>query len=114
MTIGVVLGVIAVVAATVGLGVYLDRKLGILPRGEKLAEPRPPLPPDAAGDAPATAIRARAGQIDRLRTQRCRACRTPLAAEPDDHVRYDGKELLVLRFRCPSCGAHRSIYIQPA
>ena len=107
-----VLGTVLLVAATVALGLYLDRKLALLPRGEKLAE-RAQLPPDVAGEAPATAIRARPAQIDRLRTQRCRSCQAPLAPQADDHVRYDGKRLLVLRFTCSACGAKRSIYIHP-
>ena len=109
--IAVVLGTVALVIATVVLGLYLDRKLALLPRGDKLA--RAQLPAEVAGETPATAIRARPAQIDRLREQRCRSCHAPLAPEPDDHVRYDGKQLLVLRFTCTACGAKRSLYILP-
>lgn len=109
--IATVLGTVLLIAATIALGLYLDRKLALLPRGEKLAQAQ--LPPEVAGETPATAIRARPAQIDRLRTQRCRSCQAALTPEPDDHVRYDGKRLLVLRFTCSACGARRTIYIEP-
>jgi hypothetical protein len=110
----IIIGTIAVVLATIAIGIVVDRKWGLLPRADKLAEPpvRPPL--HAAGDAPATAIRASAEQLAKLRIQRCRDCRAKLeSAGEDDDVRYDERALIVLQFRCPSCATKRSVYVEP-
>ena len=111
----IVLGTIAVVAATIAVGVLVDRKWGLLPRPERLraASARPALPDHAVGEAPATAIGvSSAAQLERLRAgQRCPDCRTIMSGEADDHVRFGGRELLVLRFRCARCAARRALYI---
>jgi hypothetical protein len=114
--IGAVVGTIAIVALTIAIGRKLDRKVGILPRtGARVDAERPRAPVHGAGEAAATAIRAGTAQVVRLRaSQRCTACRTPLAADADDQVRYAGRELLVLHFHCPACGAKRSLYVAPA
>jgi hypothetical protein len=77
-------------------------------------KPKPPPPSHAAGEAPATAIRAhRGGQLDKLRVQRCTTCRAVMSNTDDDRVRYDDRDLLVLHFAC-SCGSRRSLYVEPA
>ena len=108
-----IVATIAIVAVAIALGVVLDRKLGILPKPAQLAEPRRlPAPTHAAGDAPAAAIRAHAGQLERLRaTQRCRACRAPLPPAADEVIRYDDRRLIVLHFACPACAATRALYV---
>jgi len=111
----VVLGTIAIVAVTIAVGVLVDRKIGIVPRPEQLraAAARPPLPGHGAGEAPATAIRASSPQqLERLRAgQRCPTCRTSMSGQPDDTVRFGGRELRVLRFRCVTCTNRRAVYV---
>ncbi len=116
MTLGTIAGTIAIVLVTVALGVLLDRKYPLLRRPEALRVPRTPpaAAVHAAGEAPVTALRARAGQLARLRAQHCPGCRSAMTNADDDTVRYGGGELLVLRFRCPACAARRTLYIRPA
>lgn len=114
----IVLGTIAIVLITIAIGVLIDRKHPLLPKPTELLPeppPEPPTPPKptyAAGEAPATAIRARASQLEKLRGQRCTACRAMMTPGPDDMVRYDERDLLVLHFTC-SCGSKRSLYVEP-
>jgi hypothetical protein len=106
----VIIGTIAIVVGTVAFGVVFDRKVGIAPKD--LAAGRKASSGYAAGEAPSTAIRASAAQLARLReSQRCGACRAAMTGDPDDSVRYDDRELIVLQFRCPSCAAKRTIYV---
>jgi RNase P subunit RPR2 len=107
-----VAGTIAIVLVTIAIGIFVDRKVGLLPRADKLAEPRPRMPSHVAGEAPATAIRAGTAQLSKLRAQRCRSCRAAMTAGDDDHVRYDERDLIVLHYRCPRCGAKRSLYVE--
>ena len=112
-----IVGTIAIVAAVVALGMLLTRKRGFLVKPAELAEPKPkPKPPShAAGEAPATAIRAAGEQLARLRTtQRCRECRTIMTAGPDERVRYGDGELIVIELRCPKCDARRALYVNEA
>jgi hypothetical protein len=108
-----VIGTILIVAACLVIGRYVDKKL------------RVKLEPDRvmvmvrrhdAGEAPATAIRARATQLTKLRaTQRCKDCRALLVADgPDEELRYADRALLLLHFRCPTCVRKRSLYVEPA
>ena len=114
MTLGAILGTVAIVVVTIALGVVVDRRFRLSPRPEALAEDRPRPPAHVAGEAPATAIRAGAAQLAKLRaSQRCTACRALLVAGDDDHVRYDNRDLIVLQFRCPSCAAKRALYVEP-
>lgn len=110
-----ILGTIGIVLATIITGMLADRKWTLLPRKETLlAAGRPPplLPGHAAGDAPATAIAASPGDLLRLRRkQACPRCNAEMTADADDHVTYEEKELLVLRFTCPRCKTHRPIYV---
>ena len=111
---------LAIVAVVVALGVVADRKFAILPRPERLlaaadAAKRPaPGKAFAAGEAPATALAPNAAALARLRASppRCATDSAAMAADPDDRVRFGGKELLVLRFKCPTCGVARAIYCQ--
>jgi hypothetical protein len=109
----VVLGTIAIVTAVIVVGVIVDRKIGILPRPEALREK--PRTTYAAGEAPSTAIRATAERLANLRAaRRCTVCREPATCDSEDRVRYDNRELIVLRFRCGKCGEARAVYIEPS
>ena len=110
----VVIGTIVIVAVVIVVGVLVDRKVSLLPRPEELAQAGKPKPPQhGAGDAPATAIRARGPQLEQLRAARkCPTCRKSLIAAGDDEsVRYDDRELLVIHLRCDSCGEPRPLYV---
>ena len=110
----IVVGTIAVVALTVVAGMWLTRKRGLLPKPEELAPPPKPRPRHAAGEAPATAIRAGAAQLERLRTsQRCTACRAIMTVAGEDHVRYDDRDMLVIELRCEPCATRRPLYVVP-
>jgi hypothetical protein len=115
MMTGAIIGTIAIVLVTVIVGVLLDRKLPLLGRpqepGPNDATARKAKAIHASGEAPATALRVAPGQLHELRTsQRCTACRRSMETDPDDHVRYDDSDLLVLHFHCGRCGAKRSLY----
>ncbi|HEY5952562.1 MAG TPA: hypothetical protein VIV40_43985 [Kofleriaceae bacterium] len=114
MMVGTILGTIAIVLITVAVGLLIDRKHSILPKPtEILATPeRKPPPTHAAGEAPATAIRARAGQLEKLRVQRCTSCRGAMTNDADDTVRYNERELVVLHFTCPKCTTKRALYVE--
>ncbi len=111
----IVLGTLAIVGVTVVVGMFVDRRFALLPRREALeAAKRPALPGHLAGEAPSTAIRAREAQLAKLRTgQRCPSCRSEMTALPDDVVRYDNRDLYLLRFTCPRCRIDRSLYVHP-
>lgn len=114
MIVGTIIGTIAIVLITITVGLLVDRKHSIVPRPTKLApEPKPPPPPHAAGEAPATAIRARQAQVANLRGQRCATCRASMTNTADDTVRYNERELLVLHFSCPACAHTSVLYIEP-
>jgi len=112
--LGTIIGTIAIVLITVAVGLLVDRKVGFLPKPTEIAtdEVKPPPPTHAAGEAPATAIRARGSQIAKLRRQRCPQCRAEMTAGNDDTVRYDERELLVLHFGCPACSTKRVLYVE--
>jgi hypothetical protein len=112
--IWIVLGTIAIVGATIGLGVVIDRKWGLLPRAAQLEAPRQKLLAHAAGEAPEAAIAASPMAIEKLRRdQRCPQCKSPMDARADDRVSYDGRELIVLHFQCPRDATKRSLYVAP-
>ena len=104
-----VLGTLGVVAAVIAAGVLIDRRVGLLPRPDRLlAAGRPglKLPTHAPGEAPETALAAPP------RTVRCRACRrrTRPDVDGDSRVTYGDRELIVRRYRCPRCAAITTIY----
>jgi hypothetical protein len=114
-----ILGTIAIVAVVVVAGYFADRRFGILPRGERLrddgeAKRVAPGTAFAAGEAPATALAPNPAALARLRATppRCTGDAVAMVADPDDLVKFAGKDMLVLRFRCPTCSAARSIYCQ--
>ena len=112
----VILGTIAIVLAAVVVGLVVDKKVGFLPAPKDFEtaeqKQRKQLVSHGAGEAPATALRVREAQIAKLRTsQRCPSCRAQMTNDADDTVYYDGRELLVLHFTCPTCSATRAIYI---
>ena len=112
----IVVGTVLIVAITIAIGVYADKKLHLAPRAEELAAPQKPRS-HAAGEAPSTAIRAGTAQLTNLRArQRCKECRTVLVADgADEGVRYAEHTLLVLHFVCPACPdvRKRSLYVEP-
>ena len=116
--IWIVVGTIGVVSATIVAGVLVDRKWGLLPRPADLLEdgkPKRALPGHAPGEAPATAIAAGAMDIEKLRRhRRCHSCKGALDVLADDSAIYDGRELTILRFRCPRCDEKTLVYIAPA
>ena len=108
----VVLATIAIVIATVGLGLVLDRWIGILPRPEPL--PAGPLAPPspAAGETAGGAIRASSEARARvLARQRC--CGITMIAGDEEPVVLAGRALLVVRLTCSVCQAHRALYFEP-
>jgi len=111
-----IIGTVVIVALTIAIGMYVDKKLHLAPRAEDLAAPPKPRSHDA-GEAPSTAIRAGAAQLANLRArQRCKVCRTVLVADgADEDVRYAERNLLVLRFVCAACPdiRKRSMYVEP-
>jgi hypothetical protein len=115
MIVGTIIGTAVVVAVTVAIGMYADKKLGLLPRAEALAPPRLRPPGHAAGEAPATAFRAGAAQLAKLRaSQRCTECRALLEpGGPDDAIRFNNRTLAVLHFHCARCARTRVLYVEP-
>ena len=113
MIVGTIIGTLAIVLITIVVGLLVDRKRSILPKPEDLAPPERKKPPatHGAGEAPATAIRARPKQLGNLRVQRCRECRAEMKNEADDRVRYNDRELVVLHFACPRCAGKRTLYV---
>ncbi len=114
MIAGTIIGTIIIVAVTIAIGIFADRKLGMRPEALAAGPPRPSFA-HAAGEAPATAIRAGAAQLERLRaSQRCRSCRELLTIGVEDRVRYDDRDLIVIQFRCPRCESKRTLYVAPS
>ena len=112
--IGVVAGSLAIIGITVVVGLWLTRTRHIEPTPEELAQPAKKRPAHAAGEAPATAIRAGAAQLDRLRTtQRCTSCRAVMTVAGEEPVRYDDRDMLVIELRCEPCAARRPLYVVP-
>lgn len=115
--LGVVIGTIVIVGITVGIGLFIDKKLGFTERPEdfETAEQRERKKrvTHAAGEAPATALRVRDAQLANLRvSQRCASCREVLREDAESGVRYNDTELRVLRFTCARCGSERSLYVE--
>jgi RNase P subunit RPR2 len=113
----VILGTLGIVATTIVIGLWVDRRYPLLPSRKSLESAaereRKQLVMHAAGEAPGTALRVHDAQIAKLRTnQRCLACRAVMATDTDDHVRFDDHELLVLRFTCGGCNTGRALYIR--
>jgi hypothetical protein len=114
----VILGTVAIVGVVVAGGLWLDRRVSILPRKEELQEAsRPKLPggDHEPGSAPQTALRSDAEQRRRvLARQRCTCAGKPhLAVEAEEDARYGDRTLLVVRMRCGACEATRSLYFDP-
>lgn len=110
-----IVGSIAVVVGTIAIGLLLTRKRPLLATPEELTAPPKKRPVHGAGEAPATAIRAGAAQLERLRaSQRCGECRGLMTAGEDESVRYGGGELLVIQLRCGRCSTRRALYVRPA
>ena len=112
-----VLGTLGIVFGTIIAGMWADRRWTLIPRSEDLqlaAGKQPLLAGHVEGDAPATAIRATIGEVERIRRkQTCPRCKVALDSAADDTVSYEDSELRVLRFTCPRCHGLRSVYVQP-
>ena len=109
-----IIGTLLIVLASVGVGLLIDRKWGVIPRKEKLLEAGRrglKLPGYAAGEAPSTAIDVSPGELEKLRRKKCDACRGETDALADDRVTFDGRELLVVHARCRRCSRARSTYV---
>jgi len=118
--VGTIVGTIAIIAITIAIGVFADKKVDLIPRKTTLEKGNAPKRLSrgssgyAAGEAASTAIRAGAAQLEKLRTsQRCTGCRAALDVRGDDRVRYADHELIIVQFHCPSCGRNRSLYVDP-
>lgn len=114
----VIVGTIVIVGATVGIGLWLDKKVGFIAGPEDFEtdeqRARKKRVSHAAGEAPGTALRLRDAQLANLRAaQRCATCRDVMSEDPESNVRYDDRELRVLHFTCVRCGAERSLYVEP-
>ncbi len=111
-----VLGTMGVVLATILAGLWVDRRIPLLPRKEDLqlaSGQQPLLPGFGAGEAPETAIEASIGEIERIRRkQKCPRCKVALDSAADDAVDYEGTQLKILRFTCPRCHGLRSVYVR--
>jgi hypothetical protein len=114
MTVWAILGTVGLIVAFVAGGLWIDKRVSLLPRPEELAAgpalERQKRLAHAAGAAPETALTATAGELDKL-VRRQRHCRARMEREPDDEVVYDGRTLTVMRFRCTTCGARDRIYV---
>lgn len=109
-----ILGTLAVVGVFVAIGLWLDRRVTLLPRVEDLHEagrPKPMGQDHEAGLAPATALRSDPERMNRV-VERQRCCKTPMLREGEDQVRYDDRLLEVIRLRCGVCGATRPLYYE--
>jgi hypothetical protein len=101
-----VLGALGVIAAVIGAGIRVDRKLGLLPRPAALRESRAPrLPPHAPGESPETALAAAPRDV------RCRACRRRTRLDGEDRATFDGRELVIQRYRCLRCATVTTRYL---
>jgi len=114
----IILGTAAIIGAVVAGGLWLDRRVSLVPRPEELAEASRRKLPSAdhePGAAPQTALRIDAAQRRRvIARQRCTcAGKPPLAVASEDEIRYGDKTLRVVRLRCPACAAPRSLYFEP-
>ncbi|MDX2088103.1 MAG: hypothetical protein SFX73_09640 [Kofleriaceae bacterium] len=109
------MGSIVVVLVTVVLGLLADRKWGLLPDPKRLKEAgtsRRLPPPHAPGEAPASALDLSPGDRERLIARmKCTACKVTMSLSGEDAIRYDQRDLRVLRFACSGCGATRSVYV---
>ncbi|MCB9560821.1 MAG: hypothetical protein H6708_10480 [Kofleriaceae bacterium] len=107
------LGTLAVVGVFVGLGLWLDRRVSVLPRKEELIEagrPRPLGADHEVGQAPHTALGCDRARMARVAgAQRC-ACKRMMTPQPEDEVRFGDRTLAVVRVACPTCGATRTLY----
>jgi hypothetical protein len=109
-----ILGTLAVVGVFVAIGIWLDRRISVLPRVEELREAgrRKPMGQDhEAGLAPATALRSDPERMRRV-VERQRCCKEPMAVAGEDDIRYDDRQLRVIRLRCATCEASRALYYE--
>lgn len=110
-----VLGTVAVVGAFIAVGLWIDRKVSILPRVEELQEAARPKQlggEHEVGTAPQTALHSDPTQIARvIARQRC--CKLAMVEDGRDDIRYGDKQLVAVRLHCAECGATRHLYFEP-
>lgn len=132
--IEVVLGTVGVVLLLVVVGFFVDRKLPILPRSQR-AHPLPPAPvapvaPLAApagggpvvvparplivpGETASAAVKVPVEWRGRIAAGRC-GCGHALEVKSDEAIRFDGRQLVVVRLACTACPHARSVYLEPS
>lgn len=109
-----ILGTLAVVGGFVVVGLWIDRRVSVLPRAEELAaagRPKPLGQDHEAGLAPATALHSDPTRMARV-VERQRCCTLPMTSEGEDEIRYDARPLRVIRLRCATCGGARALYYE--
>jgi len=113
MMIGAVLGTLAILIVAIGVGYFISKRGWLLPAPDDLQRKKLEPAPYAAGEAPASALRIRRVQLERLRTsQVCPTCKCAMTGGLEDRVRYDNQDLLVLPFHCRTCNTKRTLYVR--
>jgi hypothetical protein len=113
-----IIGTIVLIGVFIAVGLWVDKRVSLLPRAAELDEASRPKPLGSvheAGAAPQSALRSDPERMARvIERQRC-ACksRATMVADGEDEIRYDAKLLRVVRVRCPACSATRSLYFEP-
>jgi hypothetical protein len=108
----VILGTIGVVAVVVIVGMWVDRRWGILPRPGELAAVEKAEPPDPPGTVASAPLRLTPKKLARaLVAQKCAGCGARVAASEGEPVRYGAHELRLYRLTCPACGVGRGLYV---
>lgn len=108
-----VVGTLAVVALVVVVGLWLDRRIALLPpMGAPAGPPPPRVDATPPGSTAATAVRVPRSWRSRIAAGRC-ACGQPLAVASDEPITFGGRTLVIVRLACAACGHHRSVYLEP-
>ncbi len=100
----IILGTIAVVAATIAVGVLVDRKWALFPKPKQLLEAGKP-PGPAPGEVPATALAERPARV------KCSACKGATLLDGESPIRFGDRDLIALRYRCTKCASVTTVYV---
>ncbi len=110
------LGTLAIVGVVILIGLWIDRRVSLLPRKEDLIEAgrKKPLGSDhEVGTAPVTALACEVARIPRVVAQQRCACKARAMEQlGEDDVRYGGKVLRAVRLRCTACDARSALYFE--